>query len=161
MLAEVRDLLAERKLESNVTMVNGDAVFRVWCAVVRNEQGQIAGVQGVASDISEQVQVEQTCSESAARWRSLVEEPPEFIYTVDRQGRLQFINHTASGRKMEDLLGAEIYRFALSEDVPRCARSWNMYSSPVRPPATRGSDGRHGNPNWYESISARYDKMAW
>ena len=94
-------------------------VFRAWCAAVYNEPGRIAGVQGVATEISEQAQVERTLSESAARWRSLVENAPEFIFTVDRQGRLLFVNHAMAGARLEDVIGADIFRFAPREDTPR------------------------------------------
>ena len=118
-LSEVRHSLSGAKPESSSIMAVGDVAFRLWCTAVRDRQGRIAGVQGVATDISEQAQVERTLSESAASWRSLVDSAPEFIYTVDRQGRLLFLNHTMAGDRMEDVIGLEVFRFAPSEDVPR------------------------------------------
>ena len=118
-LTEIRDILSERKSESSVTIVRDDMLFRVWCAAIRDAQNRIAGVHGIAIDIGEQAVGERTLSESAAHWRSLVENAPEFIFTCDRQGRLLFVNHTMAGARMEDVIGVNILHFAPSEDAAK------------------------------------------
>src|SRR6185437_8416829 len=69
--------------------------------------------------ISQQAQREHELTQSAVHWRSLVENAPQFIYTVDRDGRLLFINHPSAGIRLEDLLGMSIYSFALADEVPK------------------------------------------
>jgi len=61
-------------------------------------------------------QREESLKESEGRWRSLVENAPEKILTVDRDGIILFINRTSPGRTVEGVLGTSVYNY-LPPDV--------------------------------------------
>lgn len=44
-------------------------------------------------------------------WRSLVENVPDIILTVDRSGKILFINRTVSGFTVEDTIGRSVYDY--------------------------------------------------
>jgi PAS domain S-box-containing protein len=54
--------------------------------------------------------------ESEARWRSLVENAPDIILTVDRKGRILFTNRTPIGATtVEEALGTNVLDYIVSE----------------------------------------------
>lgn len=81
------------------------------------EGSRIVGVHGVLADVTERRQAEERLRQSEERWRSLVENAPDYILTLDRDGRIQFINRVADGSDLsaEDVLGADITRMIVPE----------------------------------------------
>ncbi len=58
------------------------------------------------SETNEQLMSElEELRESEARWRSILENAPDIIFTVDREGKILFINHPPAGLSAEDALG--------------------------------------------------------
>lgn len=55
--------------------------------------------------------------ESEARWRTLIENSPQLIMTVDRQGKILLVNHTLGGMHREKLQEQMIYEFLPGEDL--------------------------------------------
>jgi len=56
-----------------------------------------------------------TVQASEAKWRSLVENAPDTILTVDHQGHIQFINYPQFNRSIDQLLNSNIYDLILPE----------------------------------------------
>lgn len=86
------------------------------------------------------------------RWRSITENPFDFVVIVDRDGVFQYINHAAFGLKIEDLIGKKsIFDFTDPEnqttiratiaEVFRTGRA-AAYETYAPPPVD----------NWYRSI---------
>lgn len=48
---------------------------------------------------------------SEEKWRSLVKNAPNIILVVDREGKIQFINHTVSGLTPEEVIGRKHYDY--------------------------------------------------
>lgn len=60
----------------------------------------------------EQLNTQQALRESEAKWRSLVENAPDVILTIDRQGTVLFINRTfTKSIKPEQTIGTTIYKY--------------------------------------------------
>jgi len=79
--------------------------------------GQINGYQGIVYDITEKKELsalrkaEEALGESEKKWRSLAENVPDIILSVDKDGRIQFINRSVGGYNIEDVIGTTIYEY--------------------------------------------------
>jgi PAS domain S-box-containing protein len=71
-------------------------------------QKQIASLKETVA--AQQRQIEQLL-QSEAMWRSVVANAAIYILILDRDGRIQFINHTPEGIGFEDAIGNSIYNF--------------------------------------------------
>ena len=58
---------------------------------------------------------EEALKESQERWRSVVENAPNFICVVDRNGDIQYLNRTAPGVTMEEAIGSSTYDWVLPQ----------------------------------------------
>lgn len=100
-------------------------------------------------DVTERRRMEEALQASEARWRSLVTQAPDIIFTVDRTGRIQFINHPPAGLTVAQVLGTHVLDYvtpAYHETVSAAVQ--DVF--------------RTGEPGYYE-ISARgpHDSVAW
>jgi len=58
-------------------------------------------------------QAEKRLRASEARWESLVRHAPDFILTVDRAGRIRYLNRAGGGFKLEDVIGSALAGYFL------------------------------------------------
>ena len=65
---------------------------------------------GIVQDITERRHVETALRESQARWRSMAENIPDIIMTLDREGTVLFINRVMEGFRREQIIGANLFR---------------------------------------------------
>jgi len=75
----------------------------------RHQERDVLGVDLPATGMSRPVQDKESLRASEARYRILVEASPDFIYVVDRDDRIRFVNSRAAasvGRSAEELVGA-------------------------------------------------------
>jgi PAS domain S-box-containing protein len=57
------------------------------------------------SDVTETKRAEKALRDSESRWRSVVENPFDFVCVIDRDYRYTFVNHVEPGLHLEDLIG--------------------------------------------------------
>jgi two-component system cell cycle sensor histidine kinase/response regulator CckA len=87
---------------------------------------EIAGPDGTTlfylatvKDISERKRMEIELQRSEQRWRSIAENPFDFVVVIDRQYRYTYVNHPAPGVSREDLIGrATIFDHVDAADHP-------------------------------------------
>jgi len=75
---------------------------------VRNSEGEITGVCGVATDITQRKEMERALQESEARFRAIFETAIDSIFIKDLQGRYVQVNPAMAqlfGRSPEDIVG--------------------------------------------------------
>jgi two-component system, cell cycle sensor histidine kinase and response regulator CckA len=86
-----------------------------WEAVLdRDASGTPLRLLGIAQDVTDRVQMEaelrhsrQLLSESEQRWRSIAENPFDFVVVIDRDFKFTFVNFVEPGLKVEDMIGKQ------------------------------------------------------
>ena len=97
---------------------NGERFPALVHSGVVGADGQVFGYVATVKDITERRRMEQALSSSEQRWRSVAENPFDFVVTIDREYRYTYINHTAPGVRAEDLIGkATPFDFVSEEDA--------------------------------------------
>jgi two-component system, LuxR family, sensor kinase FixL len=91
---------------------------------------------------------------SEARWRSLVEDAPDIILQLNRQGEIEYINHTNRGDNLstEQVQGRRSTDFVYPEFIPVLQRSLNEVFELGRS-VTHEVSGPSptGEPRWFQS----------
>ncbi len=72
---------------------------------LRDEKGILIGYFATLKDISERKRLENALQESEQRWRSIAENPFDFVVVIDRNFKYTYVNHTAPGIEAESLIG--------------------------------------------------------
>jgi PAS domain S-box-containing protein len=74
-------------------------------------QGHVIGFVGSVTDITELRTAEIALRKSEQRWRAFTETSPDHIMMLDREGRIQFLNHSLPGIAQEEAIGTLAYRY--------------------------------------------------
>ncbi len=100
-------------------------------------------------DITDRKKAEQKVKESEERWHTLVEEAPDIIINVDREGKILYINKTPVGVTPEEAIGTNVLDYVTPEYEETVKNSIEQVF-------------QTGNPSYYE-ITARgpYDIISW
>jgi hypothetical protein len=127
-----------------------------WESVLtRDETGQTRRLLGIAHDVTARVRVEEELRaserrlvESEQRWRSIAENPFDFVVVIDRDHEYTFVNFAAPGVEMDALLGKATPFDFVSEEQHHAMRaafdmvagdpSGNEMSSPATQIGTLG-----------------------
>ena len=114
-----QELLAGESQENEYRFVTKTGQVR-WMSTSSQpivEEGHVVGVQGLLVDITGRKQAEEELRESEERWRLVVENAPDFVLTVDRNGRILFLNRVEDDADIspEELLGTEVISHILPE----------------------------------------------
>ncbi|NQT71707.1 MAG: PAS domain S-box protein [Chloroflexi bacterium] len=118
---------------------------------IRNASGDIDSVLVISQDITERKQAVEALKESEEKWRSLAENVPDIITTVDRNGTILFANHTIQGVAPDRAIGMSFYDYVLLEYREITQRSIERAfatGNPVDEYEALGN-GPHGTTRWY------------
>jgi len=102
---------------------NGQEVMvRTVKTPLKDEKGNKIGILGIFWDITEQKQIEEALKESEERYRTIIEYSNDMIWTLDTQGRYQFVNKRCeefSGLKLDYFLGKSFIPFIDKKDLQK------------------------------------------
>lgn len=80
-------------------------------AYLRDEEGMPTGILGITRDITERRKAEQALRESESKLRSLFENLPDLVATIDRAAHVHFVNRGTAQVDREMLLGTDGFGF--------------------------------------------------
>jgi PAS domain S-box-containing protein len=83
---------------------------------ILNDEGEVTAVVEHGKDISERIKDKEALQESENRWRSLAENAPDIILTLDREGKILFINKTDIGITVDQAIGTNLLDYVPSEN---------------------------------------------
>jgi len=104
---------------------------------LKNQQGERIGWVSVVRDITGRKRVEAALQQSEKKYRDLVENLSDAIYTVDEKGVITYVSPVAeslSGYSPSELIGRSFTEFVYGEDLPytleRFQRGFSGYTEP-------------------------------
>lgn len=142
-----------RTLEERVR--GGEQTFLTTLGPFRDASGRVAGVVGIARDITARKHIEDRLRESEEKFRSLVESASDYISTFDEEGRFLFLNRSAPGFDPAKMIGTTVYEYSDPEHHETIRRTMAEVFRTGTPGGyeIRGL-GVDGAPTWYRCAVA-------
>ncbi len=145
-LVFLRDITKRKATESELDEIRAKLEMRVF---ERTRDMQYAN-QVLEEQIQRARVVTDKLQSSEAKWRSLVEHAPQFVLLIDRAGKLQFINRTAPGYTMDEVIGKDFRDFMLPHNYAFMDRIFErVFEHGERQSYEIDGYGPHGQVNWY------------
>ena len=111
-----------RMIEVEQICKDGSTMWtEITASFLRDEDGKPIGLLGVTRDISSRKRIEEALRESEEKYRALVENINEVIYTVDKNGMMTYINPAVKsilGYSPSEIIGKSFTEFIYEEDLP-------------------------------------------
>jgi PAS domain S-box-containing protein len=99
-----------------------EAVIQTAKTPLKDEKGNTIGILGIFWDITERRQIEEALKENEERYRTIIENSNDMIWTLDIEGHYQFVNKRVeefSGLKLDYFLGKSFIPFIDKKDLPK------------------------------------------
>ena len=157
-IPEMRDNL-RRALAGEVftwTAEVAGLTFEAQCTPLRDRSGQISGLIGVATDVTERRRAEEALRESEAKHRDLVENINEVIYSLDEKGQITYVSPVAEqlgGYTQSETIGHSFMEFVHPDDLPNLIESYQRTISGNLEPSEYRVVTKSGEIRWVRTSS--------
>lgn len=114
------------------------------------------GLRGALVDITQRVKFEEALRESEEKYRDLVENSNEIIFTLDTNAVITYISpavETIGGYKAEEVVGRQSVEFIHPEDLPAVAQSFQRIVDGNFDPSEYRLRMKSGDYRWVRSAS--------
>lgn len=96
----------------------------IWClswdtVFQRDSDNNVSQFMGTFLDVTERKRTEKALQESEAKWRSLAENIPDLVMTVERDGTISFINRSVEGLPVDEVIGRSVQDLMTPEDIEK------------------------------------------
>jgi len=151
------DFSRSRTIEVEVRCKDGSTKWtEAKMSFLRNQDSVPVGIIGVTRDISERKQAEQALRNSEEKYKNLVENINEVIYTLDESGVITYISpaiRTILDYDSSEIIGRSFTEFIYSEDLPRQKERFErVLSGPIGPDEYRLLS-KSGEIRWVQTSS--------
>lgn len=136
-LERIREILAgnpvPEEVEYQIRCKDGSDLWVLLNTRPVVKDGKAVGSTGVVHDITAIRKAREAYAEAEEKWRSLTENSPDYILTVDLSGVIRFINRTLPENTREEIIGASVFDLAQGETAERLrlnlSRPWKRGQS--------------------------------
>ena len=93
-----------------------------------NTDGEVIGLIGITTDISQQIAYEQEIIESEKKYRQLIEDSLEGVWIIDEEANTTLVNLSMSrilGYTVDEMIGRNLFDFTLQEDIEATKNTLN------------------------------------
>jgi len=114
-------------LENMIPLPTMEVWLGTWLVPLKDDTGEIHSVMGVSREITERRKMEEALKSSEKRYRSLVENMPEVLYTLSTDGTITSLNpafEKITGWSVSDWLGKQFMPLIHPEDLPRAIETF-------------------------------------
>ena len=97
-----------------------------------SEAGRLTAIHGVARDVSDRDRLERELRESEARYRFLVENSPDIVFSIDAAGRFSFMSDTierVAGWRPEQVVGQHFSMVVDVDSYETAAAAWEALAA--------------------------------
>jgi len=107
--------------ESRVVRKDGVILHVQTTSSLVMQGGRVVGVTGILTDITDRKAAQEALKESEQKYRLLVENSRDVIFSLDTQGNFTYVSPAiehVSGYRVDDVIGTSFVRFVVPEDLP-------------------------------------------
>ncbi|MFX0071934.1 MAG: PAS domain-containing protein, partial [Candidatus Hermodarchaeota archaeon] len=114
-----------------------------------NTDGEFVGYRGIDRNITEKKESEKKLSESEEKLRAFINEAPDIIFNVDRNGNILFINRVPQGYNIDKVIGTNFINYVHPEYKELTKKKFeNIFKTGKSDRCEIKAYGGHGELRW-------------